>query len=223
MNAEKEIFRRKKLIPSKLQPYGFVDDGDCFTFRKTLAQSGLALTVKITPAGEISTEITDPATEDAYTLHLTDGAVGSFVAGVRADYAQILADIASHCFEPEIFKSFQTKQLVEYVGDHYGDEPEYLWKKFTDNAVWRRKDTGKWYGAILTVSRRKLGLDSDEIAEILDFRCPPEELDALADGKLYFRGWHMNKKSWCTIVLDGSVSTEEICRRIDKSYSLANK
>ena len=49
----------------------------------------------------------------------------------------------------------------------------------------------------------------------------PEQMNAMIDKKRYFPGWHMNKKHWYTIILDGSVSTEEICSRIDESYRLA--
>ncbi len=37
----------------------------------------------------------------------------------------------------------------------------------------------------------------------------------------YYPGWHMNKKNWYTIILDGSVATEDICKHIDESYRLA--
>lgn len=52
-------------------------------------------------------------------------------------------------FEPNVFKSVYAKELIEYVCSTYGDELEFLWQKFPDNAIWRRKDTGKWYGALL--------------------------------------------------------------------------
>lgn len=45
----------------------------------------------------------------------------------------------------------------------------------------------------------------------------------ILDGVKYLPGYHMNKKSWYTIVLDNSVLTGEICQRIDESYSLALK
>ena len=99
----------------------------------------------------------------------------------------------------------------------------FVWKKFPKNAIWRRKDTQKWYGILLTVSKQKLGLLEDEPAEIFDFRMLPEELEALVDYKMYFPGYHMNKKHWCTIILDGSVPFKEICRRIDASYLLATQ
>ena len=76
---------------------------------------------------------------------------------------------------------------------------------------------------LLNVSKQKLGFPCDESAEVLDFRVLPEELESLVDYKTYFRGYHMNKKHWCTIILDGSLSFEEIRRRIDASYLLAIK
>lgn len=36
-------------------------------------------------------------------------------------------------------------------------------------------------------------------------------------------GYHMNKKHWITICLDGSVPIDDICRKIDESYLLAKK
>lgn len=44
-----------------------------------------------------------------------------------------------------------------------------------------------------------------------------------ATGEKYLLGYHINKKQRITICLDVSVPTEEICRRIDKSYELAVK
>ena len=113
--------------------------------------------------------------------------------------------------------------IIEYVRKKYGDELEFLWEKFPDNAIWRRKDNKKWYGALLTVSKRKLGIDSDEIIEIIDLRMKPEDIEAKADKLKYFRGYHMNKKHWITICLDDTVSVEEIQQGIDESYTLAIK
>lgn len=103
----------------------------------------------------------------------------------------------------------------------YQDELEFLWKRFPDNAVYRRKDTGKWYGAMLTISKQKLGLDSSEKVVILDLRIQPDDLAAVVDGVRFFPGYHMNKQHWYTICLDGSVPVEEIYQRIDASYLLA--
>ncbi|WP_207649556.1 MmcQ/YjbR family DNA-binding protein [Desulfitobacterium chlororespirans] len=181
------------------------------------------MTVTITLEGAVSTEIIDPAFGEPYILHLADGVSGSFVGEVKSQYEETLRDIVDKCFEPNVFKSVYAKKLIEYVRNTYGDELEFLWQRSPENAIWRRKDTGKWYSALLTVSKRKLGIGSDEVVEIIDLRIKPEELEALIDNKKYYPGYHMNKKHWCTIILDVPVPVEEICRRIDESYLLAVK
>lgn len=221
MDKLNAIFRNRKPEFRKLENYGFVKSKTLYKYTKTLTDSGFLMTVTINKSGKVSAKVTEPEVGE-YTLHLTNSA-GSFVGQVRAEYEQTLNEIADSCFEPDVFKSEQTKRLTEYVREKYGRELEFLWDKFEGNAVWRRGDTNKWFAAVLTVSRRKLGLSSDEIVEIIDLRLPPEEMAALVDGKRYFGGWHMNKKHWYTIILDGSVDLKELCRRVDMSYDLAVK
>lgn len=215
------FFWRKKPNVRRLRDYGFVLRDDTFTYTAKLLEGQFELTVTISENGNVDTQVIDATSGDEYVLHRTPGAVGSFIGTVKAEYEAVLTKISDACFEPDVFKSDAAKRLISYVRSTYGDELEFLWTKFPDNAVWRRKDNQKWYGALLTISRRKLGLDSDEIIEIIDLRIKTEEMDVLIDQKKYFPGYHMNKKHWFTICLDGSVSLEEICRRIDNSYVLA--
>lgn len=120
--------------------------------------------------GNVSTEVIDNNSGEEYILHNIADATGAFVGQVKAEYDAILEEISSKCFETDVFKSEQAKRLIQYVREKYGDELEFLWKKFSDNAIWRRKDTNKWYAVLLIVSKRKLGIDSDETVEILDLR-----------------------------------------------------
>ena len=59
--------------------------------------------------------------------------------------------------------------------------------------------------------------------EILDLRIKTEDIESTVDNQRFFMGYHMNKKHWYTLLLDGSIPTDEICRRIDESYLLAKK
>ena len=220
MDVIHSIFKRKRVSIPKLSAYGFSQKDDMFFYQAVLPGSGFSMTGEITREGSVKATIIDNETDEPYTLHLSDSASGSFVGDVKIEYERILTDIAEKCFEPDVFKSTQAKEVIAYVRKKYGDELEFLWQKFPDNAVWRRKDNRKWYGAILTVSRNKLGLPSDEMTEIIDLRLSPEKMDSTVDNKKYFPGWHMNKKNWYTMILDGSVSTKEICGRIEESYRL---
>lgn len=71
---------------------------------------------------------------------MVEEAVGGFVGSVRADYERVLSDIAEKCCYREVFKSAQAKTLLAYAKEKYRDTPEYLWEKFPDNAVLRRRD-----------------------------------------------------------------------------------
>ena len=181
----------------------------------------MILTITASSNGKIYTKLLDNESKDEYVLHLVPGAAGSFVGQVKAEYEEILEEISTKCFEPDVFKSEQAKKVIAYVRDTYADELEFLWQKSPDNAIWRRKDNRKWYAALLTVSKNKLSLDGDDIIEILDLRMTPEDLEKLTDNKKYFPGYHMNKKHWVTICLDGTVPIEEIHERINESYALA--
>lgn len=215
-----DIFHHRKVIPEKLESYGFQKVCGAFKYGTDILKGEFHLEISIGKNAVPDTKLTEVATGEEYILYKTN-AVGTFVGEVRIAIADVLQAISDLCYESAIFKSEQSVKLIDYVREKYGDELEYLWKKISDNAVWRRNDSKKWYGVLLTVSRRKLGIQSDEIVEIVDLRGKPEEIENLIDNNQYYLGWHMNKKHWYTIILDDSVPMEEICRRVDESYLLA--
>lgn len=55
----------------------------------------------------------------------------------------------------------------------------------------------------------------------LNLKCDPFEADILRQTfKYVIPGWHMNKKHWNTVVMDGDVPDELIKRMIKNSYDL---
>lgn len=215
------VFKYKAVNFEKLVGYGFEKEDGIFSYRTFFQNARMELTVHIDMNGQISTEVFDLDTQEPFTLFLVENAVGEFTGNIRAEYEKILTDIADKCFEKEVFKNEQTKAVIDYIRTAYGDELEFLWKKSPDNAVWRRKDSKKWYGILMTVSKRKLGTDSDEMVEIIDLRMTTENIEKTVDGRIYFKGYHMNKRHWITICLDGSAVLREIYVLIDESYRLA--
>lgn len=216
------VFKFKRANFEKLVKYGFEKQGEKLVYRTDILDT-MRLTVAVDRDGKVSAEVWDTEAEEPYTLFLVDGASGEFVGKVRESYTRALEDIADKCFDTKIFKCEYTDKIIEYARKNYGDEVEYLWEKFPDNAVLRRKDTKKWYAAILTVPYIKFGIEREGAVEVIDMRMEPEELERTVDGKLYFRGWHMNKKHWVSMLLDGSAPYEEIIKRLNESYKLATK
>ena len=217
-----EIIKGKKPVQEKLLSYGFTKDGDYFQFLTEIMEGVFTLRIQIDAENTIKTDLIEKETGETYILYKTN-ATGSYVGEIRTAIEQVICDIAENCFENEIFKTAQVQMAIEFVRELYGDELEFLWKKFPYNAIWRRKDNKKWYGVILTVAGKKLGLKSNRIEEIIDLRMNPAENEKILARQHYYPGWHMNKKSWYTLVLDKSITDEELKERIRESYKLAGK
>ncbi len=215
-----DLFQNKKVIPEKLESYGFYKDNGVYKYATTILDGEFRLEIIVSEDSLPEIKLTERESDEEYVLYKTNF-VGKYVETVRNAIKIILLDIEQKCYEMVAFKAKQSSLLITYIREKYGDELEYLWEKFPNNAIWRRKDNHKWYAALLTLSRRKLGMPSDETIEIIDLRGNPHEVEQSIDNKFYFPAWHMNKKHWYTIVLDGSVSMIEICQRVDESVSLA--
>ena len=216
------FFKDKKTNPAKLIKYGFVKKS-CYEMSFDMMDKTFLLTVKIDDKNKVETKLSDKTTNEIYTLHLVEGVKGAFVGQIKEEYNNILKDISEKCFEYDIFKEKVTLSVIKYAKDKYGDFPEYLWEKNPRNAVLRRKDTQKWYAAILTVKKCRLGLEGDDIIEILNIRAQKENVPNLLKLKNIYPAYHMNKKNWITVILDGSVPVESIVKMIDTSYKLALK
>ena len=212
----------RKPDPRKLLSFGFEASGADLTYRREIA-GGMQMTVTVTPEGRVFTEVTDGESGEEYLLHRVESATGAFVGQVREAYNALLVEIAAACLYNDVFAGGQPRRLLAHIRSAYGDEPEYLWEKYPDCAVVRRADNRKWYAVILTVDRRRLGQEAKGKVEILDLRISPDEVEDTVDHARYFPAYHMNKKHWITLCLDGSVGQEEIERRVAESYRLAKK
>jgi predicted DNA-binding protein (MmcQ/YjbR family) len=216
------MFENKKVNLQKLLPYGFTRNNNTYTYITNIANGQFQMVITLTEEETVNTKVIDSSSNE-YILHRIPEASGPFVSKIRADYENILYHIAEKCFEPNIFKSTYAQKIIQHVKNTYHDELEFLWPKFPNNAIFRRKDTNKWYAALLVISKRKLGLNSDEIIDIIDLKTNSKEIARIVDDQKYFPGYHMNKKHWYTICLAGSVSLAEILQRIDTSYKLSTK
>ena len=215
-----QIFSDRRADPEKLRAYGFRETDGAYLYEQPLLSGAFTLRVRVRADGADACLI-DAATDEPYTLFLVEDAQGSFIGEVRAAYCDALSAVAEACFAKTVFQSGYSQSVIEYARNTYGDELEFLWEKSPKNAILRRKDNRKWYAALLTIARSKLGAFPDEEIEVLDLRAAPEAIPDMVDGKRVFAGYHMNKKHWITLPLDGTLPAEEICTMLDTSYALA--
>ena len=67
-------------------------------------------------------------------------------------------------------------------------------------------------------------LPEDEEELSISLKCDPDEALALRDMYTAVQpGYHLNKKHWNTVTIDGSIPNDEIWQMIDNSYDLVVK
>jgi len=115
-------------------------------------------------------------------------------------------------------ESMDRETVFQWARQQYGSEPDYPWKD--QNAVLRHKHSGKWYAAVLTVSRNKLGLPEDGIVDVLNVKSDPLLIGSLRMQPGFHPAYHMNKDKWISIRLDGSVPEEKVEKLTALSYEL---
>lgn len=206
MKELKDFIKNKKIDFKKLEKFGFELIDNSYYYHTFLLKNQFKMTVKINLDNSIFTEIIDTETNEPYVLHLLEMRRSGYSEKVYKAYSEVLEKIQKECFEDEIFKANYTKEIVAYVKNKYGDELEFLWKKSPKNAILRKKSSNKWYAAILTISKRKIGLDSDKIIEVINLHNSEEEIKKLIDCKKYFPAYHMNKNIGALFALMGQLN-----------------
>ena len=112
------------------------------------------------------------------------------------------------------------QELTDYIFDAFSVEPDYPFHRDDVTCVFRHTDNRKWFGIMMKIPYRILGMNRDGETDIVNIKCDPVLMGSLR-GKPGFRpAYHMNKDKWITILLDGSAGREEITALVDMSFRM---
>ena len=112
------------------------------------------------------------------------------------------------------------ERLIRYVQGRYAVDPEFPWGD--DNFIFRHRENRKWFAVSMRVEYRKLGIDRDGVAEIVDVKCSPLLMGAYRGQPGILPGWHMNKEHWLTILLDGTAEESLVRELLEISFDLTS-
>lgn len=189
---------------------GFVKENDNYVLEEKLDDENFKIIVNI--GKDSFTKLIDLESNLEYSLVDVLESNGSFVGRIRKKYENKIKEIVDKCV------SNQLLLVISYIKEKYNDELEYLWDNLPDCAIWRHKENNKWYGLIMNIEENKLGIDSKRKVDVINLKCLN-----VVDNINIFPGYHMNKKYWVTIILDGRLDINTIYELIDKSYEVTKK
>ena len=110
--------------------------------------------------------------------------------------------------------------LYDHINNEYRVSPEYPWRRYPANAVFRHKDNRKWFALIMTVGRDKLGFDNREPVDVVNLKIDDMFFrDIIIQEEGIMPAYHMNKLHWITVLLDGTVLDERVYDLLDISYT----
>lgn len=101
-----------------------------------------------------------------------------------------------------------------------GDTP---WPKYPEHIVLRHTDNRKWFGLVMNIPKCKLGLDGPDSIDVLNVKTDPVVIGGFINQHGIMPAYHMNKASWVSILLDGSVPMHDIEFLLNVSFELTKK
>lgn len=113
------------------------------------------------------------------------------------------------------------QEVFDWCRQQFGTEEDYPWPD--NNAVLRHEKSKKWYGVVLEVNGKKIGLMDDGLVDVLNVKCDPIMIGSLRLQDGFFPAYHMNKDTWLSILLDRSDLDESIKNLLNLSYELTNR
>lgn len=219
---DENLFKRKRMNIDKILQYGFIFSNGLYTYQKEIMNGDFILFVDIDKFGIVSTRIIEKAFNEEYTLYKVESASGAFVGQIRLEVEEVLKDIVNHCYDNSIYKYPQSDEVIKYIRDRYNTELEFLWEKYPEFGVMRNKENNKWYGLLSSINKDKLIKRAKGEIEVVNLRIQIDK-ESPVDYHSIFPAYHMNKKSWVTVILDDSLPIEKIYEMIDISYQLSKK
>ena len=219
---EYELFKKCVFDYSKLLNYGFKEENNIYYYEKYIIDNNYKICIKIENNNVIG-KIYDLIFNDEY-LNLNVDSNLSFNNKIKEEYIKVLKDIKAKCTKESLFVFKQSNEITSYIKRKYKVNPEFLWDKSSGNGVFRNKYNKKWFGIIISVSKVKLDLKyKQEIIEVINLKIDEDMIKELIKINGFYKAYHMNKKSWISVILDNTLDNEIIYSLIDQSYNNVNK
>ncbi len=223
MTIEENIFKRYVPDFKKLKDYGFKKVYNSFMLEILFKDNLFKAVISINSDGNISGIVYDLENNDEFLPMRVGNNQGKFVGEVRDEYENLLENIRDNCFSQKYYIFPQSNRITNLIIQKYGNAPEFLWKTTPGTGVFRNPETKKWYLLVTDIDRNKIQKNKKGLVEIALIKQSCENVEKRLKQEHIYPGWHMNKKYWITVILDESLSDNEIMELIEESHSFTEK
>ena len=114
-------------------------------------------------------------------------------------------------------------KLATYIKEFYNIDYDCPFEDELDAWCFRHPDNKKWFALVMRIKKSKLGIDSEQYIDVVNMKCAPEIMDDLWHENGVYPAYHMSKKHWLTLALDGTCSDETVKFVTTVSFELTRK
>ena len=215
MKEIQEIFLHRKVDLEKLFSYGFTKQENLYVYPVNIMNDDFRLDFYFDGKDFTRIYIYDNQWEDEYFDITNDSTYENVNYKVREEIEKILEDIKEKCFSISLFTSPQTNRLVSLIQKKWNISPDFPWND--ENGVVRNPDNQKWFGLIMHIDAKRMKLES-RMVDVLNVKIDPFQNEEILSRKGIYPAYHMNHKSWISIILDDTLSDEEVMSYMEWSY-----
>ena len=218
MSFESDIFKQYCPDPKKMLRHGFVKSGKDLVFRGEILFGKFQAEFRWSERNTPGITIWDDGEE--YSLIHVESADGDYVRRIRDACIVWMTELRDSCFIRKQFCGEQANRISEALLRTFGDMPDDPWQdKYPGIGVFRHPGNKKWYAIIMNTDGacvRHPGAPCD----VLTFRAGIKRSGELLQTPGFVPGYHMNHKSWVSVVLDDSLSDSAILAELSAARAL---
>lgn len=214
---EETIFNRYSIDENKLLEYGFNSD---YVYTVDILDNSFRVIITYVDK-KITGKIIDLSFDEEYTNFRIERS-GEFNLKIRSEYERILLDIRDKTCTKRTYIYDQANRIDKYIFSKYDVAADFPFKSSPYHGVYRNKDN-KWFGILMDIPFNKIDKNKSGLIEVINVKINPNDKDNLLKIEGIYEAYHMNKKSWISIILDDTLSDDLISELIDNSYKLVTK
>lgn len=217
MTMEETIINRYSIDENRLLEYGFNSD---YVYTVDILDNTFRVIITYVDK-KITGKIIDLSFDEEYTNFRIERS-GEFNLKIRSEYERILLDIRDKTCTKRTYIYDQANRIDKYIFSKYDVAADFPFKSSPYHGVYRNKDN-KWFGILMDIPFNKIDKNKDGLIEVINVKINPNDKDNLLKIEGIYEAYHMNKKSWISIILDDTLSDDLISELIDNSYKLVTK
>lgn len=119
-------------------------------------------------------------------------------------------------------------ELEKLILAEYGVRAEYPWVSAPTFAVFRHSENKKWFAVIMSVDRRKFGIEEEGQIDVVNLKCDANLVPSMWLERGVYPAYHMNKEHWLTVSLEEGGAEDELLKFLlslsfERTFSLRQK